>query len=109
VSSMASEILHNMATVLRATGEFAQVTIGDGGSNTAVPRASVVYEGSEEFSGDDAAGQRWMRMRSRIVIHTRAEDWSTAVGRTTELCEAAAAALLADLYRENRCQALPIG
>lgn len=109
MASTASDILQDLADTLRATGQFAQVTIGPGGSNTAVPRANVLYESTEDFQPDDQPDQRWARLRSRIAIRTRCQDPAAAVTRANDLCAPAAAALMTDPYRGGRCQVLPIG
>ncbi len=109
MASTASEILQDLADTLRATGEFAQVTVGPGGSNTAVPRASVLLESAEYFQPDDSPTGQWVRLRSRITIRTRNQDASAAVMRANDLCTSAAASLMTDAYRGGRCMALPIG
>ena len=109
MASTASDILADLAETLRSSGIFAQVTVGQGGSSTAVPRASVLLEGAEDFTPDDAHDQRWVRLRSRVAIRTRNQDSAAGVARANDLCASAAAALMADPHRGGRCQVLPIG
>ncbi len=109
MASTASDILQSLAAALRGTGEFAHVTIGDGGGNTAVPRASVLFDSSEDVQPDDQPTDCWIRLRTRIVIRTRSQDAAAAITRANDLCTSAAAALLADPYRGGLCEILPIG
>ncbi len=109
MASTASDILVDLADTLRATGQFAQVIIGADGSSTAVPRANVLHESTEDFPPDDRHDERWVRVRSRVAIRTRSQDTATAVTRVNDLCVAAAAALMTDPHRGGRCQVLPIG
>jgi len=109
MSSTASDILKDLADALRATGEFALVTIGADGSETAVPRANVLHESTEEYPPDDNSNERWVRQRARVVVHTRSQDPAAAITRANDLCAAAAAALTNDPNRGGLCQALPIG
>ncbi len=109
MASTASDILADLADTLRESGVFAQVTVGQDGSSAAVPRVSVLLEGAEDFTPDDAHDQRWVRLRSRVAIRTRNQDSAAGVARANDLCASAAAALLTDPHRGGRCQTLPIG
>ena len=109
MASTATDILQDLASALRATGQFAQVTIGQGGSSSAVPRADVLFEGTEDFPADDHPDQRWVRLRSRIAIRTRNQDTAAGIARANDLCVSAAAALMVDPHRGGSCQVLPIG
>lgn len=109
MSSAASAILEDLVTALRSTGAFAAVALGENESNTAVPRANVLYEGYEEFPPDDTTSGRWTRLRARVQVRTRSSDGSEAILRVNSLCASVSAALLNDPYRGGRCRDLPIG
>ncbi len=106
--SVAGEILQDLVLALRACGQFAVVTLGDSG-DTAAPRAAVQYEGQDVFPADDRPTGRYVRLRCRVVIHTRCSHAAEQAQRELDLAAVAAEALLADPYRGGRCTDLPIG
>jgi hypothetical protein len=103
-----SEILQDMIQALRAGGQFAAVSLGSG-TETCVPRLRIEYEGQEVFRPDDMPDGRWVRLRAKVVVHTRTQSPAQGVARLSELCDAAIAALMADPYRGGQCRDLPIG
>lgn len=106
--SVGSEILGDLVSALRACGQFAVVTLGDS-ADTAAPRAAVHHEGQDFFPADDRPAGRYLRLRCRVVIHTRCANAAEQAQRELDLAAAAADALLADPYRGGRCADLPIG
>lgn len=102
-------ILADIVQTLREAGGFSQVVLGQAPAGADLPRASVRFDGLDESRPDDRPDGRWFRLRARIVIHTRSAGTSEAVTRTLELSRSAAAALLEDPYRGQRCRDLPIG
>ena len=108
MASAASEILQDLVDTLRSAGLFEQVTLG-GDSSTAVPRATVLFDGLDVLNGDDAGNSQWFRLRARVKVHTRAGDSREAVTRAADLFAAAQDALLSDPYRSQRCCDLPVG
>ena len=109
MSSVAIGIIEDIVEVLRATDKFRLVTVGDAGSETDIPRASVIYEGQESFLSDDSSSVRWVRLCISVNIHTRSLETTEAVTRVDELCKDAINALEQDPYRGQRCWDLPIG
>ena len=109
MASRSTEILEALVDVLRSSGDFRLVDLGASPQADAVPRCSVIYEGQELFQPDDAAATQWGRLRLSLVIHTRSEDVSQAVCRVDELCDQAAASILADPFQGGLCLDLPIG
>jgi hypothetical protein len=67
---VAGEILADLVAALRVCGQFAVVTLGDS-ADTAVPRAAVHHEGQDFFPPDDRPSGRYVRLRCRVVLHTR--------------------------------------
>ncbi|MCJ7545025.1 MAG: hypothetical protein MUP47_10790 [Phycisphaerae bacterium] len=106
--SAGSEILQDLVSALRACEQFAVVTLGDS-ADTAVPRAAVHHQGQDFFPADDRPDGRHVRLRCRVVIHTRCAQAAEQAQRELDLAAAAAEALLADPYRGGRCVDLPIG
>jgi hypothetical protein len=106
--AVANEIIQNLVESLRACGHFAAVTLG-GGGDTIVPRAAVHYEGQDFFPADDRPAARYVRLRCRVVIHTRCSHAGEQAARELDLSAIACEALLADPYRSGRCRDLPIG
>jgi hypothetical protein len=109
VSSTVNDILDDLVSTLRTSGNFKLVTLGEAGSTTVIPRASVLYEGLEVFPADDSASTQWTRLKAKIHIRTRSNDTSEATKRCSELCEEAASDLLDDPYRNEKCKDLPVG
>ena len=109
MSSVETEILNDIVTALRDSGAFALVELGGSESQSAVPRATVVYESRQTFASDGFPTSRWVRLQGRIFIRTRCESPAEGVGRTVDLAQAAADAILQDPYRSQRCHDLPIG
>jgi hypothetical protein len=105
----AADVLQDLLQTLRGTGLFALVSLGDAGTASVVPRASVWYDGQEVFPSDDDVANRWVRLRARVTVHTRSENASEAILRAADLSEAAGEAILSDPYRGKRCLDLPIG
>ena len=106
--AIASEILQDLVSALRACGHFAVVTLGPS-SDTAAPRAAVHYDGQDFFPADDQPAGRYVRLRARVIIHTRCSHPAEQAGRELDLAGLAGEALLADPYRGGRCRDLPIG
>jgi len=109
MASTTGDILQDMVAALRTAGGFALVTLGPAGTSTAVPRAAVLYEGTEEFPSDDRPAARWLRIRAAVSVHTRSDDPAEGCARASELCQAASEALMADPYRNGKCSDLPVG
>ncbi len=109
MTTPAVDILNDIVSTLQATGEFSQVTLGEAGSSTQIPRAAIICDGLDALSPDDSAGARWYRLRATIVIRTRSMDPAQAVARTNALAQAAIDALGTDARRSGLCQDLPIG
>jgi hypothetical protein len=109
VAAPATEILQDLASVLRDSDLFALVTLGPAGSASEVPRAAVILEGQDFFQADDSASSLWVRLRVRIAIHLRGDDPAEGIARAGQLCASAVEAILADPYRAGRCRDLPIG
>ena len=109
MGSVETEILNDIVAALRNSGAFALVELGGSGSQTTVPRATVVYETRETFASDGFPTSRWVRLKARVFIRTRCESPAEGVTRTVDLCGAAADAILQDPYRAQRCHDLPIG
>jgi len=107
--SSTADVLQDLLQTLRAGGAFALVSLGEAGSATAAPRATLAYEGEEAFPSDDGAASRWIRLRARVIVHTRSENAAQALLRASDLCQAAGQAILSDPYRGQRCRDLPIG
>jgi len=118
MSATVTAILNDIVSTLRSSGHFAAVCLGEGGSESAVPRAAVVYEGQESVpgstassppSGGDMPQGQWLRVRARVVIRTRSQDAASGVRRVLELAELAATAIMADPSRGGNCRDLPMG
>jgi hypothetical protein len=109
MASAVVQILEDLVATLRTTGMFHVVTLGQGGSETAVPRASVLYDGQDSFPPDDSPDARWVRVRVTISVRTRSLDFSQAIARAEELCEQTIEALLEDSFRNGHCEDLPVG
>jgi len=109
MTQTASQILADMVLVLRETGAFALVTLGQSASATETPRAAVICEGQDKLTPDDTSGNTWTRLRASIRIRTRSSDATEATNRILGLCEQAATALLDDPHRGGLCHDLPIG
>jgi hypothetical protein len=105
----ASEILQDLASALSGSGRFSMVTVGPSPQATAVPRAAVMFEGLDFSPADDQPSASYVRLRARVVVHTRAEGPSQAASCGTDISAAAANALLEDPWRGGRCQNLPTG
>jgi len=109
VPATSADILNDIVSTLRATGQFDQVALGKSDTASVVPRVCVTHEGEESFRPDDASSSQWGRLQARITVHTRSDDTHEATLRAVDLSNAAAQALLVDPYRDQRCQDLPIG
>jgi hypothetical protein len=109
LAAPATEILQDLASVLRGGGLFALVTLGPSGSASEVPRAAVVFEGQDFFQADDDISALWLRLRLRIAVHIRCDDPAESIARAGQLCASVAEAILEDPYRSGRCRDLPIG
>lgn len=109
MASLDTDILNDLTAVLRASGAMASVEPAGRRSETAVPRASILFERSESFPSDPWPTSRWIRLQARVLIHTRCESPSQGQARLNDLAATACEALLADPYRGGRCRDLPIG
>jgi hypothetical protein len=109
MASLDTDILNDLTAALRASGVFARVELGGRRGETAVPRASVLFERRESFPSEDWPTSRWIRLQVRVLLHTRSESAAEGAGRVADLAAAASDALLADPYRGGRCGDLPIG
>jgi len=109
MASVATNILQHIVASLRAAGPFALVTLGEPGSSSAVPRATLSFEGLEQFRSDDTPDTTWVRLRARVTVHTRSPSDSDLAARVIDLCDLAAAAILAEASRDGLCRDLPIG
>lgn len=107
--STSADILNDVVSTLRGTGQFAQVTLGKSDTASAIPRVCITHEGEESFRPDDASSSQWVRLRACITVHTRSDNTHEATLRAVDLSGAAAQSLLVDPYRGQRCQDLPIG
>jgi len=107
--SQVAAILDNVVTVLRQSGRFNVVTLGQRPASNIVPRAYIVFEGLDCLTTDDSCQLLARRLRCRLCIHTRLADPSQRTARLTELCQAAVEALLADQFRGGLCRHLPGG
>ncbi len=103
------DILRRLADTLRDAGLFARVSLGTDADANDVPRAAVLYDGTEELPCDDDPAARWVRLRARVTIVTRLDGDADAAARLAHLADAAAAALLEDPRRGGLCADLPIG
>ena len=104
-----ADILNDLLTTLRSAGSFRQVTIGEDGAHTDVPRCAVIYDDHELFGPDDSATSNWVRLRATIRVRTRSVDVVEGIQRVHTLCQQAADSLLADPFRAQSCANLPIG
>ncbi|MCD4823589.1 MAG: hypothetical protein K8S55_03210 [Phycisphaerae bacterium] len=109
MTSVANDILNDLAETLRSTGELAMVSIGPMGSNSAVPSAEVLFEGRQIFPADDTGDTQWVRLEAEILVRTRAATAMEGITRTVDLSETLADALMEDPYRDGLCGDLPIG
>ncbi|MFA6133385.1 MAG: hypothetical protein WC869_05135 [Phycisphaerae bacterium] len=109
MSSLPEEILGDIVSALRSSGQFSLVTLGPAREATTIPRAAVCLEGLDFFPADDERTAQWARLRVRVVLHTRSQSPTRSNEREIEICQAAATAILADPYRGGRCADLPIG
>ncbi|MFB3894139.1 MAG: hypothetical protein ACE15C_19215 [Phycisphaerae bacterium] len=109
MGAIATAILDDMAAALRASGKFALVSVGENTSETAVPRAAVIFEGQEDLRPDGLAGARWLRVRARIAIRTRSQESAAGAARAADLCDSAVSTLLADPTRGGRCHDIAAG
>ncbi len=107
--STTTQVLQDIVDTLRASDEFALVTLGGGGTSTEVPRASVMHVGLDSFPCDDSSSGRWGRLRVAVVIRTRSNDRTEGIARAANLCASAAQELVSDPYRDSNCQDLPMG
>lgn len=104
-----TEILESILAALREANVFELVTLGSTGTTGSIPRAELHHDGLETFTPDDTAETRWVRLRARLVIRTRAVPEAQAIRRLSELCDAAAAAIAGDPHRGGLCSDLPVG
>ena len=109
MAANAAEILQDIVNALRGTGVFEIVSLGDSGSSTVTPRASVLFDTEEFFQPDDVHSMRWIRLCARVRLRLRSANSAEGIARATDLCVAAAEAILEDPYRGQRCQHLPVG
>ena len=107
--STATAILQDIASTLAGAGLFAEVSLGKSEGSTAVPRVYVTYEGHDIFLSGDSAANLWVRLRARVGIRTRSDDFAEGIARAADLYTSAAEILMADPYRGQRCRDLPIG
>jgi hypothetical protein len=107
VSSTAGDILVNLRDALRASGLFAEVSIGPAVDTGKFPRAELHLSAVKETVPDDNPAARWLMLRARLAITVRGAGAEQL--RAWELAEAAGAALLADRFRGQRCRDLPTG
>jgi len=107
--SVAAEILQDIVSALRSQGGLALVTLGAAPSATAVPRATVIYEGQDFFPADDSDSGQQARLRCRVTLHARCDEPAQQLTRALDLAAAASEAILADPFRGGRCCDLPIG
>ena len=109
MASHASDIMNNVLQCLRDSRIFAEVSLGLAAMQSAVPRAHLLDDGQDFFRSDDSAAARWVRLKLRLVVHTRSIESADAITRADDLLQSAVAAILADPYRNGLCQDLPIG
>lgn len=109
MSSATTNILNNITQTLRSSNLLQSVTTGHRGSETAVPRATVVCEREEALTPDDSASTQWGRLRIAVKIHTRCGTSSDAAERLADLVASVIETLLADPYRSGLCSDLPVG
>ena len=109
MASVATEILHDVAERLRTSGLFAEVAVGSPAAASAVPRASVAYDGHDVFLSDDRANVLWVRLRARVVMHSRAARDDGRLALAADLASAVTNVLMADPWRGERCRDLPVG
>jgi hypothetical protein len=107
MAAKASHILQNLVQTLQTVKDFASVTLGASGDTT-LPAAWVLHESLAYHASDDSTA-RWGRLSASIVIHTRDDAAAQALQRATDLADLAATCLLADRFRGQLCQDLPIG
>lgn len=109
MASAVTAILKDIVSTLADAGLFATVSLGKSASDSAVPRAHVIYEGHDTFPSDDSSSNLWGRVRARVTIRTRSDDLAGGVTRAADLCTSAAEALMGDPFRGQLCRDLPIG
>lgn len=109
MASLDTDILNDLTAALRASGALMRVELAGRRSDTAIPRASVLFERRESFPSEPWPTSRWIRLQVRVLLHTRSESPSEGQMRLSDLAAAACDALLADPYRGGRCGDLPIG
>lgn len=107
MSSTAGDILVDLRDVLRASGLFAEVSIGLAPDSARFPRAELHLSAVKETTPDDNPAARWLTLRTRLAITVRGAGAEHL--RAWELAELAQAALLADRFRSQRCRDLPTG
>ena len=109
MSSTVSNILNNLVEVLREAGEFASVELGGNESNSAVPRAVVIYENIETIVSDSNFHLRYHRVSARILIRVHSPSPTEATTRLADLATIATDTIMADPYRDGNAHDLPIG
>ena len=111
MASIENDILQNIVATLRASGEFASVSLGEPRVAEKGSIAVVVMDASERV---DAGNSRlnpdtWMRLNAQILIRTHSASAGEGVARVTALAGAAAEVLLADETRAGLCSSNVIG
>ncbi len=109
MASTVSNILTDLGDAIRESGLCRQVAMGVEASTSVVPRAHVMLTGVEYVTSDDAANQRWGRLRAQIHLRWRAADAGDGQLQLAALAGEVTDALLADAYRGGLCSDLPLG
>lgn len=105
----AATILADICDALRGTGVFESVTLGADRDAARWPRAEVSLVSIDHVPADDKPGACWSNMKAKVHIHVHATNEGVALERALELAGNAQDALLADRFRDQHCQDLPVG
>jgi hypothetical protein len=101
-------VIADVVAALRRCGRFELVTAAPTDSSQ-TPLAAVLLEGTSLPACDDRPDAAWLRVELRVVVRAAGGDPAAAIVRAAELCDAAAAAIMADPYRGGLCRDLPCG
>ena len=105
----ATAILSDIRDALRDTGVFESVTLGADKDASRWPRAEVALVSIGHVPADDKPDACWSSVKARVHIHVHAANEGAALERALELAGNAQDALLADRFRGQHCQDLPVG
>lgn len=105
MASIENDILLNIVSELRLSGEFEVVSLGEPRAAGKGSQAVVVMDASERVDTGKSKldPDTWMRLGVRILIRTHSASAGEGVARVTALAGTAADVLLADENRGGLC------